>query len=129
MIWSTLALPTLTSAALSVRCGDRPAVIDFDDCGFGWYAYELTVSLLSTGNSPHLPRAKAAWVEGYRSVRPFDDEHVERVDLMWLTRNITMLGWLGSRLDNPRLRAYLPLRIRIACNASSSYLKSGRVFP
>ncbi len=111
-----------------LQCGGRPAVIDFDDCGFGWYAYEFAVTLVPNGNHPRLAQVKAAWLEGYRSVRAFDDEHVEQVDLMWMVRRLAMLGWQAVRMDNPRLRPYLELRIEHARESSKAYLASGSVF-
>ncbi|MEQ0561977.1 phosphotransferase [Amycolatopsis sp. NEAU-NG30] len=48
----------------------RVGVIDFDDCGFGHYAYDLAVALDALGHLPQREALREALLEGYRSVLP-----------------------------------------------------------
>ena len=71
--------------------GDRLAVIDFDDCGFGWHQYELAVVL--AGHPPERFDVNfASLLRGYRRVRAFPDEDAALVPMFVVVR---ALAWLG----------------------------------
>ncbi|MEV4055073.1 phosphotransferase [Amycolatopsis sp. NPDC049688] len=48
----------------------RVRVIDFDDCGYGHYAYDLAVASAALAHLPQRDELREALVDGYRSVRP-----------------------------------------------------------
>ncbi|GLY34535.1 aminoglycoside phosphotransferase [Amycolatopsis sp. NBRC 101858] len=48
----------------------RVRVIDFDDCGYGHYAYDLAVALDELKHLPQRDELREALLDGYRSVRP-----------------------------------------------------------
>ncbi|MGW4063834.1 phosphotransferase enzyme family protein [Amycolatopsis sp. NPDC004747] len=48
----------------------RVRVIDFDDCGYGHYAYDLAVALDALRHLPQREELREALLDGYRSVRP-----------------------------------------------------------
>ncbi|WP_410631947.1 phosphotransferase enzyme family protein [Amycolatopsis sp. cmx-4-83] len=48
----------------------RVRAIDFDDCGFGHYAYDLAVTLAELRHLPQREELREALLDGYRSVRP-----------------------------------------------------------
>lgn len=81
------------------------AAIDFDDCGFGYYLYDLAVIL---GFPRHKYRDEfeadllPAFLEGYRAVRPLSDEHVALLPVFYALRHIVITLWvLGRAADNP----------------------------
>jgi len=43
-------------------------VIDFDDCGFGWFLFDLAAALSFIEEEPCVPALIAAWLAGYRDV-------------------------------------------------------------
>ncbi|MBO5486313.1 MAG: phosphotransferase, partial [Eubacterium sp.] len=47
--------------------GDVVNVLDFDDCGYGWFLYDLATSVLEYDDT--LEEMIAAWVEGYEQIR------------------------------------------------------------
>ena len=59
------------------------SVIDFDDCGFGWYMYDLGSSVSFIEHYPIVPEMIESWVRGYQTVAPLtatalgslDDRH------------------------------------------------------
>jgi len=83
--------------------GDDLTLIDFDDAGFGWYAYELAVSLNNVLDEPWYPAARAAMFEGYQRVHPLAADEIELVDTLLIMRSMMILGWLAAR---PELPAY-----------------------
>ena len=56
--------------------GDAVSVIDFDDCGFSWYLYDVGTSVSFFEHEPHVPDLVGAWLSGYRRVLglPAEDE-------------------------------------------------------
>lgn len=90
--------------------GDRLAAIDFDDCGFGFHAYDLVIPLLSVEAilsdmaKDRLSEFKSALVSGYSAKRSWDHHDEKILPVLITARKLLMLGWLNSRSDNPRLR-------------------------
>lgn len=62
------------------RPGGEPAVIDFDDCGWGHHLYDLAVTVSELQHLPDRERLRAALLRGYRSVRPLPDEQERHLD-------------------------------------------------
>lgn len=93
--------------------GDQLGAIDFDDCGFGFHAYDLVIPLLSAEGilgekrRDELPEFKAALLEGFRTQRSWDQADDEIFPYLVAARKLAMLGWLNSRSDNPRLKKHL----------------------
>ena len=42
-------------------------VIDFDDCGFGWFLFDIGASLSFIEHDPRVPALCDAWLRGYRA--------------------------------------------------------------
>ena len=47
--------------------GDQTYVIDFDDCGFGWFLYDFGTAVSFFEHDPRVPELTDAWVRGYRA--------------------------------------------------------------
>jgi Ser/Thr protein kinase RdoA (MazF antagonist) len=50
--------------------GDALTVIDFDDCGFGWFGYDFAASVSFMEHEPIVPDLMDSWMDGYREVAP-----------------------------------------------------------
>lgn len=81
--------------------GNQLTVIDFDDSGYGWFAHELAVSLHPVLDEPFAPDARAALLDGYRSVHPFTAAEEELIDLFLAVRCCMIVGWLDARREVP----------------------------
>ena len=92
--------------------------IDFDDSGFGFYAYDLVIPILSMENilgekrKAERPKFRQALLSGYKSVRTWDEEDEKILDVLIGARRLLMLGWLNSRADNPRLHKYFQEQLK-----------------
>jgi Ser/Thr protein kinase RdoA (MazF antagonist) len=76
---------------------DGPVIrlIDFDDGGFGFRAFDLATVLLKTIAEPDYPALKAALIDGYLSRRALDLTHL---DLFLVLRALTYVGWIVPRM-------------------------------
>ena len=103
-------------------------VIDFDDCGIGWFLYDAGTAVSFFEHKPDVPELMEAWKEGYRRARPLSKEEDDEIWTFILLRRMTAvrLDGIASR-DRPRqagrpglLRRFLrngreisePLRLR-----------------
>ncbi|MDJ0973330.1 MAG: phosphotransferase [Planctomycetota bacterium] len=101
--------------------------IDFDDCGPGWFMYDMAVSLYASLTHPRFEDARAAYLAGYRERRPLGDEHVERFDTFGMARRLAMVGWLSKRAEIPRLARFVPIALERAEGLARRYLATGRI--
>lgn len=76
--------------------GGRVTLIDFDDCGFGWFLYDLAASLSFIETTPQAATLKRSWIEGYTASRALSADDLEMVDAMVLLRRMALLAWIGS---------------------------------
>ena len=77
--------------------GKRLHVIDFDDAGFGWHAYDCAVALYDYRDAPQFEALRAALVAGYRAVRPISDAALALLPLFLLVRSLIGIGWIAAR--------------------------------
>lgn len=102
--------------------GEALTVIDFDDAGYGWHAYELAVAMFGHRADPRLAAMLDALVAGYRAVRPLDDRAVAAVPAFMAIRAIALLGWLKHRPELEHGNAYAAELIEYACLACERLL-------
>jgi len=90
-----------------------PHLIDFDDSGWGFRAFDLGTVLSQTLAEPALPELAAALVAGYRAQRPLA---VALVPAMTLARCCASVGWTMPRLapDDPVHRRHIARAVGLA---------------
>jgi Ser/Thr protein kinase RdoA (MazF antagonist) len=81
--------------------GGEVRAIDFDDCGFGHYLYDLAVSLSTSRGWPNYPALRAALLAGYRDVRPLPAEHEEQLPALMAARSLSLMVWRVIRWHRP----------------------------
>ncbi len=98
--------------------------IDFDDCGFGWYCYDILISAAAVlWGAPDYDEKMGWFLDGYRRARPFDDEDLAMMEAFRVTRRLDILGWVAKRRDNPSLRALIPKTLKATREACREYLR------
>ena len=88
--------------------GDRLAVIDFDDCGFGWFVYDFAASVSFMEDEPAVASLAAAWCAGYARVRPLAPEDRAMLPDFVLLRRLMLLAWITSRAGSDTADAFRP---------------------
>jgi Ser/Thr protein kinase RdoA (MazF antagonist) len=101
---------------------DGPMVIDFDDCGFGWFLYDYASCVSRHEGGESFDTIHNAWVEGYRGVAPLSDDILDEALTFRLARQIVRLGWLHGRRDSLYAADYRHIAIAAACRLARQFL-------
>ena len=94
-------------ANLLIDGGDT-RLIDFDDCGFGWFMYDFAAGISFMEEHPQVPALREAWLDGYRAVRPLDREDEVEIDSFIMLRRMALLAWTGSHSGTDLARSQAP---------------------
>jgi len=71
-------------------------VIDFDDCGFGWYLYDLGAAVSFVEHLPQVPELVDRWLEGYRRAGDLPAADEAEAWTFILFRRLLLVAWIGS---------------------------------
>ncbi|MFC2967908.1 phosphotransferase enzyme family protein [Acidimangrovimonas pyrenivorans] len=97
-------------------------LIDFDDCGIGWFLYDFATGISFMEDDPRVPALKQAWVEGYRKVRPLSPEEEAELDTFVMLRRMALLAWIGSHIEAPEPQALAPGFARVTAELGRAWL-------
>lgn len=98
LIHADLRLPNL------LVDGDIIKVIDFDDCGYCWFLYDLGAALSFIEHKDYVPALIEAWLKGYRRIRPLSSEEEAEIPTFIMLRRLILLAWLGTHHDSDTAR-------------------------
>ncbi len=85
--------------------GSEVKVIDFDDCGFGWYMYDAATPLSFYEHLPQAPGLIECWLEGYRSVSAVSMAEEEEIPTFVMLRRLLLVAWVGSHAETDLARS------------------------
>ncbi|MBF9031737.1 phosphotransferase [Rhodobacterales bacterium HKCCE3408] len=88
--------------------GGAPRLIDFDDCGFGWFMYDFAAAISFIETDPQVAALKAAWLDGYRTVRALPAPDEDEIETFVMLRRMALLAWIGSHIEAPEPQAMAP---------------------
>jgi Ser/Thr protein kinase RdoA (MazF antagonist) len=109
-------------ANLLVDDAAHMTLLDFDDCGFGWYLYDLGAALSFLEDDPRVPELVDAWVTGYRSAGVLSAEEVAELPTFVLLRRLLLVAWVGSHQEAPFARSLGAAFTRRSCDLAEAYL-------
>jgi len=84
--------------------GERIGVIDFDDCGWGHYLYDIAAALLHFRDHPEYKALRAAFFRGYHRVRALSDADEQVLSLFYVIRRLVFISWTALRATEPQFR-------------------------
>ena len=96
------------------------AVIDFDDCGVGFYGYDLAGALCAFEHVTEADKSKdfmklsGALFNGYSKFMPLSEEDMQLIPYFMLASKLMTISWLEARKANSSLRYYFPIAIKRA---------------
>jgi len=102
LIHADMRLANLLIDGASIR------LIDYDDCGFGWFMYDFAAAISFIETDPAIPALKAAWLRGYRGIRALSAADEGEIDTFIMLRRMALLAWIGSHAEAPEPQAMAP---------------------
>jgi Ser/Thr protein kinase RdoA (MazF antagonist) len=104
--------------------GERTAIIDFDDCGFGWYLYDLATALSFLEARPDVPELIDAWLTGYRTVAEVPAALEADIASLIMLRRLQLIGWVGYQRHRIEFaREIAPGFTEESCRLAEDYLR------
>lgn len=90
----------------------RAHPIDFEDCGYGYWIWDIAVALCTWAWDDQWKTMRDAFYEGYSLVRTLPAAQWQMLDLFVATQFATMLLWASAflRQDPKRADEYIPWR-------------------
>ena len=98
------------------------AVIDFDDCGWGWYLYDFGTAVSFFEHDPRVPELSDAWVRGYRSVRKLPPGDEAELKTFVLMRRLLLVAWIGSHAGTDLAKGMGKEYTAQSCELAEDYL-------
>lgn len=99
-------------------------VIDFDDCGFGWFFYDFGTAVSFMEDDPALPEWQASWVEGYRSRRPMTPADEDMLASFVFLRRLLLLAWMGTHSHSREAKTKAISYAAGSCALAERYLST-----
>ena len=84
---------------------DQTHVIDFDDCGFGWYMHDLAAALSFYEHHERLNDWVEHWLAGYATVTSLSAHDIAMIPTFIIQRRIQVLAWTGTHADTEQARS------------------------
>lgn len=79
--------------------GKAVKVIDFDDCGFGWYMYDAATPVSFYEHEPQVPGLIESWKAGYRKVLDLPKADEDEIPTFVMLRRLLLVAWIGSHSE------------------------------
>lgn len=107
--------------------GDRVCAIDFEDCAFGYFLYDLAPPLLNFSSLPNYAALKAALWDGYTALRPLPEYQRDYLETFVAGRHVASCRWIAGNLDNPHVRDRAPRILEHRRQELEAFLQTGRL--
>lgn len=107
--------------------GDEVRAIDFDECSWGYYLYDLAPLLLQLKDDPRYPALRDALWAGYTADHPLPAIHRLYLETFVAARLMFSCWWLARNLHNPRIRERAPELIRNRVAELRRFLETGSI--
>jgi Ser/Thr protein kinase RdoA (MazF antagonist) len=104
--------------------GDDVAVIDFDDCGYGWNLYDLGTAVSFLEDDPRVPQWCDAWVTGYRQVRELPAADEAEIPSFVCLRRLMLVAWIGSHSGTDLAQEMGERYTAASCDLAERYLST-----
>jgi Ser/Thr protein kinase RdoA (MazF antagonist) len=98
--------------------------IDFDGCGWGYYLFDIGVTLSTLLEQSTYPRLRQAFLQGYRSVRALSEEHEALIDTFIGGRLMCHILWLAAHVEEPSYGERSRRRIALELGEVKALLRS-----
>ncbi len=97
-------------------------LIDFDDCGWGWFLYDFGAAVSFFEHDPRIPELTDAWVRGYRTVGDLTAADEAEIPTFVLMRRLLLVAWIGSHAGTDLAREMGAEYTATSCRLAEEYL-------
>ena len=104
--------------------GPQTKVIDFDDCGLGWFLYDFATALSFMEERPDVPELTRSWVTGYTQERPLPPHDLAEIPTLLMLRRMAIMAWIGSHAETDLAKELGPEYTAGTCVLAAQYLAS-----
>ena len=104
---------------------DGTRIIDFDDCGMGWFIHDIAAALSFEESCPQAPCWLENWLQGYERAGHLDDRDTDMIPSMVMQRRIQMTAWMASHANTETARNLAPHWIDHTVRLCRRYLAGG----
>lgn len=102
--------------------------IDFDDCGWSYWVYDLAVILEQWRTTPLWETMRNAVLQGYAEVRVFPADQLAYLDTFIAARQASVTLWIvGKAIDDPSFRPYVATNLERTARSIEGFLHDLRV--
>jgi Ser/Thr protein kinase RdoA (MazF antagonist) len=108
--------------------GSTTTLIDFDDCGFCWFAYDFAAAISFHETHKTVPALRSAWLRGYQSARALSADDIAAIDSMVMLRRMALLAWIGSHAETRLAQQHTPGFAEGTAQLAERYL-NGSLWP
>jgi Ser/Thr protein kinase RdoA (MazF antagonist) len=98
-------------------------LIDFDDCGSGWFLYDFASAISFIEDDPRIPELKKAWIKGYRKIRELSVQDELEIETLIMLRRFALLAWIGSHMESPEAQSLAPGFAKVTTELGLSYFE------
>jgi len=102
--------------------GPDVSVIDFDDCGFSWYLYDLGSSLSFIEHYPVVPELIDSWIQGYLTEGQLSSEEIAELPTFVMLRRLLLVAWVSDHANVPEAQALGSEFTMTSCDLAETYL-------
>lgn len=103
--------------------GDRLTIIDFDDCGQGWYLYDFASALSFIEHEDYAPAIAKEWIRGYEAITPLTEDQKRKACALSMIRRLQMLGWTTSHREDALPPAVLARQVDGTAEVAERFLE------
>ena len=102
---------------------DKIKVFDFDDCGWGYYLYDLTTYLYYLDREENFASLQASLFEGYLSKRSLPEQYEFYLEAMIAARRLYLMRYFLLRKDDPQFKKTIPKFINHTIEQMNQFLQ------
>lgn len=84
--------------------GDSVCALDFDECSYGYYLYDLAPMLLMVKGEPNFAELRQALWDGYTAVRPQPADYFDLLETLIAGRHIASCRWIAGNAEHPSIK-------------------------
>lgn len=84
------------------------ALIDFDDCGDGWFMYDFAAAVSFMEMRDDLNILKQQWLKGYATIRALSHDDIKALDDMMMARRLALLAWVAHHIEASEPQRLVP---------------------